>query len=276
MRALPRPTSARATLLALLLALLAAAIVRAAWLSDDAFITLRTVDHFVHGRGLVWNLGERVQVYTHPLWMFLASGIYAFVGDPAVTLFALGGLATTGFLAVLCAGHARAAAPDVGRGALVAAAAALGSKAFVEYSTSGLENPLTHLLVAATWLVHLRPRPADERAPRRLGLVALGTALVALNRLDAVLLVAPALAVSGWRSLRARGLLASSNALAAGLLPLAAWELFSFVYYGFPFPNTAYAKLETGLGRAFTQSARSSVDPNPSRRTICARRASTR
>jgi arabinofuranosyltransferase len=32
-----------------------------------------------------------------------------------------------------------------------------------------------------------------------------------------------------------------------GGLPLVAWELFSVVYYGFPFPNTAYAKLSTGI-----------------------------
>lgn len=30
-------------------------------------------------------------------------------------------------------------------------------------------------------------------------------------------------------------------------LPLLLWEAFSLVYYGFPFPNTAYAKLHTGI-----------------------------
>jgi arabinofuranosyltransferase len=32
-----------------------------------------------------------------------------------------------------------------------------------------------------------------------------------------------------------------------GQAPLILWELFSIVYYGFPFPNTYYAKLNTGL-----------------------------
>ena len=53
-----------------------------AWVGDDAFITLRTVDHFVEGRGLVWNLGERVQVFTHPLWMFVLAGGYLFTHEP--------------------------------------------------------------------------------------------------------------------------------------------------------------------------------------------------
>lgn len=34
-----------------------------------------------------------------------------------------------------------------------------------------------------------------------------------------------------------------------GFSPFILWEIFSIIYYGFPFPNTAYAKLHTGLGR---------------------------
>jgi len=47
-----------------------------AWLSDDSYITFRTIDNFIKGYGLTWNIGERVQAYTHPLWMFLLSGFY--------------------------------------------------------------------------------------------------------------------------------------------------------------------------------------------------------
>ena len=35
-----------------------------------------------------------------------------------------------------------------------------------------------------------------------------------------------------------------------GLTPLLAWEIFSVIYYGFPLPNTAYAKLGTGIESA--------------------------
>jgi len=35
----------------------------------------------------------------------------------------------------------------------------------------------------------------------------------------------------------------------AGLSPVLLWEIFSVFYYGFPFPNTAYAKLNTNLDR---------------------------
>ena len=47
-----------------------------AWLCDDAFILFRTADNFVHGQGLTWNVEERVQAYTHPLWLLLFSAVY--------------------------------------------------------------------------------------------------------------------------------------------------------------------------------------------------------
>ena len=56
-------------------------IVKDAWVSDDAYITLRVVDNFTHGYGLTWNVDERVQVFTHPLWMFMLSAIYCVVRD---------------------------------------------------------------------------------------------------------------------------------------------------------------------------------------------------
>jgi arabinofuranosyltransferase len=64
-----------------------------------------------------------------------------------------------------------------------------------------------------------------------------------VNRFDTGLLVLPALAVEIWRT----GWRAAVVPVVVGMLPLAAWEVFSIVYYGFPFPNTAYSKLKTGV-----------------------------
>jgi arabinofuranosyltransferase len=67
-----------------------------------------------------------------------------------------------------------------------------------------------------------------------------------LNRLDAGFLVLPAFVAAvrrlPWRS--------QALAAALGFVPLAAWEVFSLIYYGFLFPNTAYAKLSTGISSA--------------------------
>ena len=56
-------------------------LLRTAWLCDDAYITFRTVDNFIDGYGLRWNVAERVQTFTHPLWLFVLSAAYAFTGE---------------------------------------------------------------------------------------------------------------------------------------------------------------------------------------------------
>ena len=45
-----------------------------AWVSDDAMISFRQILNFISGDGIVFNFGERVQAFTHPLWFFLLSG----------------------------------------------------------------------------------------------------------------------------------------------------------------------------------------------------------
>ena len=52
-----------------------------AWLGDDAYITFRVVWNVVHGYGPVFNPGERVQAYTHPLWMLVMTAAHAVTRD---------------------------------------------------------------------------------------------------------------------------------------------------------------------------------------------------
>jgi arabinofuranosyltransferase len=213
-----------------------------AWISDDAFITLRTVDNFVGGHGLTWNVAERVQVYTHPLWMFLLSLLYSFTHEPFFTSIFLGLVVSVLAVAFIALRIARTTA-----GALVAVALLTTSKAFVDYSTSGLENPLSHLLLALFLVYYFRAEstdPSRSQDIRRLFFAALTACLCVLNRMDCLLLVAPALL---WLVIREPKKPARMGAVVAGFVPLFLWEMFSIFYYGFPFPNTAYAKLNTGI-----------------------------
>ena len=145
----------------LVMAVFLFALVQSAWLCDDAFISFRTADNFVHGYGLTWNVQERVQTYTNPLWLFLFSAVYFVTREPFYTGIFLS-------LAV----SAAAVGLFAGKIARSGAAAALGvlalscSTAFVDYSTSGLENPLTHLILALFLWLYLRqeasPLPVGE------------------------------------------------------------------------------------------------------------------
>jgi arabinofuranosyltransferase len=211
------------------LLVLFAAIVRTAWVGDDAYITFRTADNIVHGYGPVWNIAERVQSFTHPLWLALFTVFYAVTGEPYYTAIGLGIALSIATVAVLI--RSIAVTPWT---VLIAVAALASSKAFVDYSTSGLENALSHLLIvlfAWRWWVE----PAGETRMLRLSALA---ALCLLNRLDLALLVGPALMVEAWRTGRS-----AWRPLIIGMLPLVFWEAFSMFYYASPVPNTAYAKL---------------------------------
>lgn len=218
----------------MLLALVGVILFRTAWMADDAFITLRTIDNFVHGYGLRWNIEERVQSFTHPLWLLLQIPIYFATRNAFATGLTLS-LACSGLTVWLFA--TRFGSVAAGCAGLVVLAS---SRAFIDYSTSGLENPLTHLLLLLFALTLRVPREREDRY-LRLSLIA---GLAALNRLDTILLFLPSLVLE-VRSIRMR---AALRALALGGAPPLLWMIFSTLYYGFPLPNTATAKLGVDLG----------------------------
>lgn len=208
-------------------------LVRTAWMSDDAYITLRTVDNFANGYGLRWNVIERVQTFTHPAWLFLITPFYLVTHEAYFTVIAIQ-IVLTLLTVILCC---RFLAPSPSAAAL-GVAALVGSKAFIDFSTSGLENPLVHLAIVLFLVAWHRDR-ARRGSLLRLGL--LGSVLL-LCRLDLIALIAPlvATALRPWSRARARSLL-------LGLVPLVVWEFFSLLYYGSLVPNTALAKLPAGV-----------------------------
>ncbi len=220
-------------------------LVQTAWVSDDAYITARSIENFIHGYGPTYNVLERVQSFTHPLWFFVLSAPYALLvrvlhipfASLMYYLFVSASIAFTLSALALLLWSSRSR----WRVALLAGLMLTFSKAFVEYGTSGLETPLTYALLAAFSVLYLDEENFLHGHRRELLFLAGG--LLALNRLDTILLVFPALALVFWRQPGRNW-----KPLVLGFSPLLVWEVFSLLYYGFPFPNTAYAKLNTGLG----------------------------
>ena len=229
--------------LGVLLALNAAAVAWTAWVADDAFITFRTVDNALAGHGLVWNVGERVQTYTHPLWMGLLLAVSGLGVDVYAASLLLGSIGTGAALwigALACrAGGGGVAGRTDRAGWALALSMLLASRAWVDYATSGLENPLSHLLLAAVAATTLRAEPGQRAAGLRVALLA----GCLLTRLDLLFAALPAL-LFAWR----RDGWPRPRTLLLGAAPLLAWELFSIIYYGALIANSALAKLSSGLG----------------------------
>ncbi len=207
-----------------------------AWVSEDAFITFRVVENLHQSIGPNFNAGYRVQAYTHPLWFFFLSFGYIFSDELFLLSILLNLFLSLTVLVVFCLKIAPA--PQ---------SAALGlltlslSKAFVDYSTSGLENSLSHLIAAIFFAAVI----SDKRVDKKFTTLSLLACAAALNRLDTLLLFLPTLLLNFKKTKFKKG----AWSIIICFLPLIIWEIFSILYYGFPFPNTAYAKLGAGIPR---------------------------
>lgn len=214
--------------------LMVSVLVRTAWISDDAFITLRTIDNWLNGHGLTWNPGYRVQAFTHPLWLLLLTPVYYISGEPYFSTLLLSASLTL-IAIILLAYKIRITWYQ----SLLGLSMLMLSKAFTDFATSGLENPLLYLLAVLFF--------KDYRSPhitfKLLFFQSLYSGLLLLTRMDVALIFLPLLTYSFFRYKKVLGLFA----VGTGLLPFVIWVAFSLFYYGFPYPNTAYAKLLTGI-----------------------------
>lgn len=212
------------------------------WLGDDAYITFRVVWNFVHGYGLTFNPDERVQAYTHPLWMFVVAAVHAITREFFFTVTALSWALGIAAIALLVRW-----ARSVPRAVLLVAWL-LTSKAFVDYTSSGLEYPLSYLLLIVFFTRYLdRPFGTSLTDKELRGFVLLAS-LGFLSRPDAILLYAVPAGEMVLQSLRARGA-RSLRPVIVGLAPAVLWLAFATLYYGFPLPNTYYAKVANGIPR---------------------------
>ena len=181
----------------ILLGLYTLLVIRNAWISDDGIITFRVVENFLAGYGLGYNPYVRVQAFTHPLWMFSIALLYfvsgLFLPSLPNALFYI-----TFFLSILLSFLTvfllltRISKPGILSLGLAVLTLSL-SNGFIDFSTSGLENPLTHFLIVLFVVVFLSETP-------NVLLLAFISSLIMLNRIDAFVMVAPALVYVWWMS----------------------------------------------------------------------------
>jgi hypothetical protein len=209
-------------------------------LIDDAYIVFRYADHLIAGHGPVFNVGERVEGFTSPLWLLLLAGarVCGLAYEDSVfllgTAFAMATLAPTWALA-------RRVAPEP---AAIAAPLLLAAHpGFAMWAVHGLETSLFVFVTAsAVWAA---VRSWDDAGS---GWDVLAGALcgVAFWTRPEGALWALALAIVPLVRKRARCVLTLLAVFAAFAIPLEAARL---IYFGSLFPNTYYAKEGGGLGR---------------------------
>ncbi len=222
------------------------AIIKTAWISDDAMISFRSAINFVHGYGLRWNIIERVQSFTNPLWTLFLSLTYFIYRDIMFNaiFFSIAFTMAALYIAIFKIGNIKKETAWL----TLVVTTCIFSKSFIDFSTSGLEAPLTFILLAMIGLFqkkyyYLRD---DLDKKKLLFWIIFLSSLTVVNRLDMILLVAPIVyfAMKQTKEFKLKNTLKSEI---IALSPIALWLIFAVVYYGFPFPNTYYAKLHTGI-----------------------------
>ena len=203
------------------------------WLGDDALITFRQVWNFVHGHGMTFNFEERVQVFTHPLWFFILSGLVAVTGELFVTTSVVSVIISLISVALLILME-----KNLNQDSFIFLTPVLFllfSWSFVDFSSSGLENCLSYLLIGLL-LLNL----TSNNLRKNYSAIFTILSLLLLTRIDFAILFLP---LALYLIIVEKSFKYSIKSMLIGSILLIIWFLFATFYFGSPFPNTFYAKL---------------------------------
>jgi arabinofuranosyltransferase len=224
---------------ALLLHLTIAALLQGPWCIDDAYISFRYARNLGRGMGLVWNPGELVDGYTNFAWVIFMTPFEVLGLNTPVIARLVSGVCAVAIVVVMM----RFASKQIGAGAatvpglLMVLDGALG-----RWGQDGLETTAFTLVLLVACLTALRAweeQRADYRVPLLFGLLT-------LLRPDGGLFFAVTI-IFGVAT-RRQSLRAALGWCGLFLLVVLPWASWRWLYYGYPLPNTFYAKV--GLSSA--------------------------
>lgn len=203
---------------------------------EDAYISFRYAEHLAGGQGLAYNPGERVEGCSSIGWVvLLAACRTAGLAIPA-TAQALSLAAGLGLIFVsihMATGWTQRPWVGLAVGGWVAA-----HGTFAYYAGSGMETTLFALIVNASLLLL-----GSARGPRNAWLAGGLLALGAIVRPEGAGYLAAVAAAMALPRKGRRATLPLVIAFAALFVPYFLWR---WDYFGYPFPNTFYAKARVG------------------------------
>jgi hypothetical protein len=211
---------------------------------DDAYISFRYAYNAARGYGLTFNIGERrVEGYTNFLWTVMLIPCFWLRLPVHTVSLALGTLYVLGCLALLWRFGYRGDRPQ--RVTAVAALLLAADGSFALWAVGGLESPLFAFLVFGGGLAYLREMRDTSAFP----LSGAWFALAAMTRPEGLLVYGlTGLHQVATRLIREHKLATRQDWQRLGLFAMIwmPWFAFRWRYYGFPLPNTFYAKVTLG------------------------------
>jgi arabinofuranosyltransferase len=214
---------------------------------DDSFITYRYARHLADGDGPVWNRGEApVEGYTSFLWVVVNAAALRIHIHPLIASKIIGETAAAILIVVIFTPLNCIAKQTTSR--VAAAALLVLNPAIAFYAQSGMENLVFTMLVTVAALALTNSETNSSRNWRLAAGALFGVASLCRPEGPPLFFVALiSLLLSVWLQQRR---VAFAKAAQFSFAMLAVWLpyfLWRFHYYGYPFPNTYYAK-HTGGG----------------------------
>jgi hypothetical protein len=229
-------------LLVLAAGLIQAIILR--WVSDDSFITFRYVKNFIDGNGIVYNVGERVEGYTHFLWLLILSAA-SFIGFDPVTASMWIGIACFAALLIIYLRISQKEQPSkIGYYLPLTAILLALHYDMLVWATGGLETSLYTLLISTAFFTWFYADLSEEKTVVSVGCILL---LTSLTRPDGALFTIVAVMLLAIKGTKEKQPISQTLKIVAILLlpsivigiPYLLWK---YNYYGDIFPTTFYAK----------------------------------
>ena len=221
-----------------------------AWVSDDAYILFRSLEQLVAGNGPVYNPHNRVQVFTSPLWYFVLALVRIFSNDVYLNVIVISSILLISTVFVLKAIFKNDSI------LLLSVLLLSASTAFFDYTSSGLENVLAYFIIAVYILKYLRlfniqdtKSTHIDKYESQIKIILFLFGLIACVRHDLALLLLPSTIYAILKNSEVFSFKQWALVCVIAFLPFILYTLFSLIYFGFPFPNTAYAKLNTGINK---------------------------
>ena len=226
------------------------------WVGDDIFITLKYVENFLLGNGLVYNIGERVEGYTDFLWAMILAFFQWLKFDPVESANTIGILSYAGVLILFSRVSFLLNKKFQHRYYLPFTLIALAlNYDFAVWGTSGLETAFYTLLLCGAFVIYFF---SSMQRKKRLFLTGLLMCFAVMTRPDSMLFVMYANVLLLFRNIvlriKFKELFTEQLIFASSVIliyiPYFIWR---YQYYGFIFPNTYYDKLgyEVFFSRGF-------------------------
>lgn len=216
---------------------LSAVVIGKAFILEDAYINFINIRNFQDGYYYSAIPDVRSQSATSNLWTLLLLAGSFFTNDlPNLTIFLA--FICTAIAVILLMSYFISHGNKWLSVALPLVLAA--STSFTDYSTSGLENPLSHMLLALFLVTFLHQQYKESDFL----LLSFISSCLVMNRYDHCLVIAPAMLLV---FLLRKNYINDFKSCVVGFAPLWLWFAFSWFYYGSIFPDTYYAKLSTGV-----------------------------